>query len=93
MNESNAQLNEALESMDQGILDRIRENETEYHQAVMKYLKDKEEELRTVLRRLDQKNNQFDGKDLLIGKLHALVNKIESDGQALLGRIRTSETK
>lgn len=93
MNDSNAQLNEALESMDQGILDRIRENETEYHQAVMKYLKDKEEELRTVLRRLDQKNNQFDGKDLLIGKLHALVNKIESDGQALLGRIRTSETK
>ena len=79
--------------MDQGILDRIRENETEYHQAVMKYLKDKEEELRTVLRRLDQKNNQFDGKDLLIGKLHALVNKIESDGQALLGRIRTNETK
>ena len=93
MNDSNAQLNEALESMDQGILDRIQENETEYHQAVMKYLKDKEEELRTVLRRLDQKNNQFDGKDLLIGKLHALVNKIESDGQALLGRIRTSETK
>ena len=59
----------------------------------MKYLKDKEEELRTVLRRLDQKNNQFDGKDLLIGKLHALVNKIESDGQALLGRMRTNETK
>ena len=59
----------------------------------MKYLKDKEEELRTVLRRLDQKNNQFDGKDLLIGKLHALVNKIESDGQTLLGRIRTNETK
>ena len=51
--ESNVKLNEALEEMDQGILSRIRENETEYHQAVMKYLHDKEEELRTVLRRLD----------------------------------------
>ena len=59
----------------------------------MKYLKDKEEELKTVLRRLDQKNNQYDGKDMLIGKLHALVNKIEADGQALLGRLRKNEGK
>ena len=59
----------------------------------MKYLKDKEEELKTVLRRLDQKNNQYDGKDMLIGKLHALVNKIEADGQALLGRLRKNERK
>ena len=30
---------------------------------------------------------------MLIGKLHALVNKIESDGQTLLGRLRTNEEK
>lgn len=59
----------------------------------MKYLRNKEEELRTVLRRLDQKNNEHDGKDMLIGKLHALINKIESDGRALLERLRANESK
>ena len=55
--ESNAKLNDALEELDAGILEKVRENESEYHKAVMKYLHEKEEELRTVLHRLDQKNN------------------------------------
>lgn len=57
----------------------------------MKYLRDKEEEIKTVLRRLDEKNNQYDGKDVLIGKLHTLVGKIEADGSALLGRLNKNE--
>ena len=77
--------------MDNKILERIRENESEYHRTVMKYLKDKEEEIKTVLRRLDQKNNQSDGKDILISKLHNLVSKIEADGSALLGRLNRNE--
>lgn len=77
--------------MDAKIVDRIKENEQTYHSAVMRYLKQKEKELKTVLTRLDAKNNQNDSKDLLIGKLHALVNKIESDGQKLLGKLKTNE--
>ena len=77
--------------MDQGILNRIKENEQEYHATVMKYLKHKEEELKTVLRRLDEKNNQQDGKDMLIAKLHTMVNKIEGDGHALLKRLSNNQ--
>ena len=77
--------------MDDKILSRIRENEQEYHTAVMRYLKEKEIEIRTVLRKLDEKNNQVDGKDLLIGKLHNLINKFEEDGRALINRLTKNE--
>jgi len=77
--------------MDGKILGRIRENEHTYHAAVMKYLKDKELELRSVLKRMDDKNSMADGKDFLIGKMKTLVNKIEADGSAILGRLRLKE--
>lgn len=89
--ESQEQLDNALETMDGKIIGCIRDNEETYHNAVMKYLKDKEQELKNVLYRLDAKNNQNDSKDLLIGKLHALVSKIESDGQTLLDKLRQNE--
>ena len=76
--------------MDSGIINRIRENEKEYHGAVMKYLREKESELRNVLRRLDEKNNQSDGKDILIGKLHTLVSKIEADAKFLMTKMNNN---
>ena len=88
---ANKSLNGAIEGMDDQILSRIRENETEYHTAVMRYLKEKEIEIRTVLRKLDEKNNQVDGKDVLISKLHNLINKFEDDGKALIGRLTKNE--
>ena len=77
--------------MDAGILKRIRENEHEYHATVMKYLHEKESELRGVLKRLEEKNTNTDGKDILISKLNMLVNKFESDGRDLLRRVRKNE--
>ncbi len=58
---------------------------------MQKYLRSKEHELRTVLKKLESKNDNSDGKDALIGKLHALVNKIEADGRELLIRLRLNE--
>ena len=77
--------------MDETILRRIRENEHTYHTAVMKYLKDKEQELRTVLKRMNEKFAMVDGKDVLIAKMYTLVNKIEADGRALLDRLKRNE--
>jgi len=38
-----------MSSLDEKILKRIRENEKEYHEQVVKYLKQKEIELRTII--------------------------------------------
>lgn len=89
--DSEDQLNAVIETMDEKILQRIRENEHTYHAAVMKYLKEKEQELRTVLKRMEDKSAMVDGKDILIGKMHTLVNKIEADGRALLDRLKRNE--
>ena len=91
MKESHVQIDEAMESIDDKILQRIRQTEKDYHQQVVKYLHEKETELRTVIQRLEEKNLNTDGKDVLISKLHKLINKIESDGRVLLGRLRTNE--
>ena len=91
VNTTNKQLKSAIEDMDDKILTRIRENEQEYHTAVMRYLKEKEIEIRTVLRKLEEKNSQVDGKDLLIGKLHNLIGKFEEDGKALIARLTKNE--
>ena len=61
--EGKAEFEDALIGMDEKILKRIRENEREYHMQVTKFLGEKENELKTVLRRLEEKNLNTDGKD------------------------------
>ena len=89
--DSKQQLDGAISYLDDRILVRIRENEKECQGQVMKYLRTKEWELKSVLKRLDIKNDNSDCKDALIGKLHTLVNKIEADGRELLIRLRMNE--
>ena len=64
---------DALMGMDEKILKRIRENEIEYHGQVTKFLAEKENELRTVLRRLEEKNLNTDGKDMIIKQLRNFI--------------------
>ena len=44
-----------------------------------------------MLKRMEDKSAMVDGKDILIGKMHTLVNKIEADGRALLDRLKRNE--
>ena len=61
--DSRNELNTYLEEIDDKIMNKIHENELAYRQVVMKYLRDKENELKVVLRRLSDKNLKGDAKD------------------------------
>ena len=58
-----------------------------------KFLAEKESELRIVIKRLEDKNINTDGKDVIIKNLHAFIKKIECDGYELLKRLRQGELK
>ena len=86
--ESKYELDEALIGMDKGILKRIKESEQEYRGQVTKFLAEKENELKTVLRKLEEKNLNADGKDQIIRNLREFIKKIESDGLELTEQLK-----
>ena len=77
--------------MDKGILKRIKDSEQEYHGQVTKFLKEKENELKSVLRKLEEKNLNTDGKDMIIKNLRDVIQKIESDGLELSKQLKREE--
>ena len=85
---SQIQLDGAVVGMDKGILKRIKDSEQEYYQQVKKFLAEKENELKTVLRQLEEKNLNTDGKDRIIRHLRELIMKIESDGLELTQQLK-----
>ena len=46
-----------------------------------------------MIQRLEEKNINTDGKDVIIANLHSFIRKIESAGYELLKRLRQGELK
>ena len=44
-----------------------------------------------MIQRLEEKNINTDGKDVIIANLHSFIRKIESDGYELLKRLRQGD--
>ena len=85
------QLDAEINKIDELTLSAIKENEKKYHDAVMRYLKKKEKDLRYLIGELANKESSRDDKDLVIEKLKTQISMLESDGGALIKRLTSTE--
>jgi len=79
---------EAIGQLDENIIGFIKKQEKQYLDAIMFYLKRKEQEFKDVLIKLEKKYDEQDAKDIIIQKMRYLIKQLESDGMDAIRRIK-----